>query len=246
MAVLKSLRFSFAVIIFLLGSNVVFAATIQVPGDQPTIQAGIDAARPGDSVIVSPGSYQERIRLKVGVVLKSAGDDAKGKLGLKRAEATIIDGNFEKASGAGVLMAEDSILDGFTVTGVGRFDDARWKKHHATQGEEQVHELIGAPGIAGIDITGTARCTVRNNIVHHIGYTGIAITGRAQTRVSPHIYRNISYRNMGAGIGSMKKSTAIIEGNQCFENFYAGIGHDDASPLVIDNIVTRISVLALV
>ena len=236
MVVLKSRWFSLVVIVLLTGSDMILAATIQVPQDQPTIQQAIVAARPGDTVIVSPGTYQERIQLKVGVVLKSAGDDAKGKLGLKRAEATIIDGNFEKASGAGVLMAEDSILDGFTVTGVGRFDDARWKKHHATQGEEQVHELIGAPGIAGIDITGTARCTVRNNIVHHIGYTGIAITGRAQTRVSPHIYRNISYRNMGAGIGSMKKSTAIIEGNQCFENFYAGIGHDDASPLVIDNI----------
>ena len=131
-------------------------------------------------------------------------------------------------SGAGALMAEDSTLDGFTITGIGHFDAARWKKHHATQGEEQAYEHIGAAGIAGIAISGTASCTVKHNIVHHIGYTGIAITGSDQKRVAPHIYRNISYRNMGAGIGSMKKSTAIIEGNQCFENFYAGIGHDDA------------------
>ena len=83
---------------------------------------------------------------------------------------------------------------------------------------------------------GIERCTVSNNIVHHIGYTGIAVIGAEGKRVSPHIYRNVTWRNMGGGIGSMKHSTAVIEENTCFENFYAGIGHDDASPLVINNV----------
>ena len=33
------------------------ATTIHVPGDQPSIQAGVDAAQPGDSVLVAPGEY---------------------------------------------------------------------------------------------------------------------------------------------------------------------------------------------
>lgn len=211
------------------------AATLRVPDEHPSIQSAIDAAQSGDTVLVGAGTYKERLRLKPSVLVKSEGDNTKGKLGLKRAESTIVNGGFKNAKGPGVEMAEDSTLDGFTVTGIGRYDDATWRKHHATFGEEQPHEHIGAAGTAGIAIDGVARCTVVNNIVHHIGYTGIAVTGVKDNRVTPHIYRNFAYRNMGGGIGSMNESTAIIEENVCFENFYAGIGHNNASPLVINN-----------
>ena len=57
------------------------AATIRVPDQQPTIQAGVDMAESGDTVLVAPATYRERIRLKPGVTLRSAGNDDPGQIG---------------------------------------------------------------------------------------------------------------------------------------------------------------------
>ena len=199
------------------------ATDLRVPEAYKTVQSAIDVAKSGDVVVVSPGNYQEHLKLKAGVIVKSAGNDEKGKTGLKRAEATILEG--------GVEMAEKAVLDGFTVTGVGKYDEKVWQHHFDTQGNEQPHEHIGEAGKPGIAVN--TECSVLNNIVHHIGYTGIAITGE---KITSRISGNVCYRNMGGGIGSMKGSTAVIEDNTCYENFYAGIGCDAASPVIRNNL----------
>ncbi len=211
------------------------ANEIRVPSEHATIQAAIDAAKSGDAILVSAGTYRERIALKPGIVLKSAGDDAGGELGLKRAEATIIDGGGADGSRTpGVTLAEGATLDGFTVTRVGLYDDARWKKSWEKKGEDQSHDHIGNFGVPAVAVIGMT-CRVVNNIVHHNGDIGIAIRGVEGKACSPEVSGNTSYRNMGGGIGSMMGSTAKIDSNHCFENFFAGIGHDNASPLVTNN-----------
>ena len=58
--------------------------TIHVPADQPTIQAAINAASNGDTVLVSPGTYFENINfIGKAITVKSASGPA----------VTIIDGS---------------------------------------------------------------------------------------------------------------------------------------------------------
>lgn len=87
-----------------------FADTIHVPADQPTIQAGIDAAVNGDGVLVAPGSYNEAIDFHgKAITVQSSGGAA----------ATTIDGTGLDASVVNFIGGEgpDSVLNGFTITG---------------------------------------------------------------------------------------------------------------------------------
>ncbi len=54
------------------------AAPINVPGDQPTIQAALAVASPGDEVVIAPGTYPIAAQIDVplsGVVIRSASGD---------------------------------------------------------------------------------------------------------------------------------------------------------------------------
>ena len=87
------------------------SATIHVPGDAPTIQAGIDAAAPGDSVLVAPGTYSGpgNTDLDFGgkdLVLRSEGGAAVTAIDLNHAGR----GFFFTHRETGALL-----VDGFTV-----------------------------------------------------------------------------------------------------------------------------------
>ena len=66
------MRLAAATVTLLLAASAATATIIHVPGDQPTIQAGLGAATPGDTVEVACGTYFEHdLVLPSGVILRS-------------------------------------------------------------------------------------------------------------------------------------------------------------------------------
>ncbi len=211
------------------------AAEIGVPGDHAAIQDAINAAKPGDTVIVEAGTYKDQISIKKGVSIKSAGNDDTGKESMGRSEKTVIDsGGMVPA----VTLGEGASIDGFTITGAGKFDKAEFDKHFAERGENLPDErgAVDADGAhAAVWIDGVSAKVV-NCIVRDNGHPGIGLTGvgnRSEVR------NNRVYRNMGGGIGIANHARPWVDENRCFENLRAGIGCRNASPLIRGNTCER-------
>ncbi|MGW8315804.1 MAG: hypothetical protein ACWGNV_09415, partial [Bacteroidales bacterium] len=116
---IRSLPATFVLTFFFLGY--LNGQIIHVPADQPTIQAGIDAASDGDTVLVAEGIYYENINfigkpITVASEFLMDGDTA-------RISRTVIDGSQsvrpDTASVVTLWSGEDttSVLTGFTITG---------------------------------------------------------------------------------------------------------------------------------
>ena len=108
----SSLRSDFACIalVFLAVQTIHAQTTINVPADQPTIQAAIAAAQPGDTVLIAPGTYLENLDFlgKAITVTSSAG-----------AATTIVDGNaagpvvtFKSGEGTGSILSNLTLRNG--------------------------------------------------------------------------------------------------------------------------------------
>lgn len=86
------------------GSSEGGGSTITVPGDHETIQAAVDAAEPGDLILISPGVYKEEVSVETeDLVIR----------GIDRNEV-IIDGEFERENGIKIL-ADGVAVENLTV-----------------------------------------------------------------------------------------------------------------------------------
>jgi hypothetical protein len=199
------------------------AADIHVPGDQPTIQQGINAANPGDRVLVAPGTYAEHIDyMGKDIVVESTGGAA----------VTTIDGAY---SGIVVTFVHGegpgAVLRGFTIT----------------RGAAGLR--YGQPDTGGgIRIEAHSSPTIEDNDIHHnLAHDGggIGVSFSSPRIQDNRIHDNRVYRgHWGGGIFVSDVGSTVIEHNLIYHNraqYGAGLsihGFLGGIPKIARNVIT--------
>ncbi|MCU1390129.1 MAG: hypothetical protein JWL72_3467 [Ilumatobacteraceae bacterium] len=80
-------------------------AVINVPADQPTIQKAVDAAAPGDLILIQPGTYKEAVNVETNDLTIR---------GIDR-NTTILDGGFALDNGIRVVGANGVAIENLTA-----------------------------------------------------------------------------------------------------------------------------------
>jgi Right handed beta helix region len=115
---------------------------LRVPDDYDTIQAAVDAAEPGDLILVGPGVYEEAVNVET---------DELTIRGLDRNEV-ILDGGFEKDNGIRVVGADGVAIENMTArnyTNNGFF----WTGVEGYRGSYLTTYRIGDYGVYAFDST---------------------------------------------------------------------------------------------
>jgi hypothetical protein len=219
-----------------------FAAVINVPADQPTIQAAIAAAANGDEIVVAPGTYNEQINFlgKAIVVRSSSG-----------AANTIISGGGTLSPLVTFAGAEtaSSVIRGFTLREAGPAADLGGAFSITNAGPQiescivvdNVQALTGGAGAYIIDASPTFISTrFANNFTNTSG-SALYIAGVSTVNLEDCQFENNEDPGAGGNAGAISITTSTLNiTNSIFRNNDAvggGVGgaiSADASTLTIN------------
>ncbi len=218
-----NLIFPLFIIIFIVAVSTAQSATIHIPADQPTIQAGIDATIAGDTVLVADGIYTGLGNRDIdfggkGVLLKSENG----------ADFTIIDcqgTESEPHRGFHFHSGEDStaVVDGFTIQGGNTAGDGGG-----------IYCNFSSPTISNN--------TISSNSSSRGG--GIFCRNNSNPTISNNIISNNTALGPGGGINCFFNSNPIINNNTISNNSALGSGggiycKDISNPTISNNTISN-------
>lgn len=231
------------------------AGTIRVPADAPTVQAGIDSAQAGDTVLVAPGSYLETINFNGKAIV--VGSWFLLDRDTSYIAQTILDGN---QSGSVVTFNSDedssSVLTGFTVTN--GYTNIAGGGIYCRSADPKLEWLVVSNNTVDDPITNTdggggIGCIVASPVIRHVTVVNNQTLGFRSTGggiwlfISNAILEDVtvignSSSNCCGGIhvdtGSPKMQRLLIKGNQAVGSSGGiGIGRSNATltDVVIDS-----------
>jgi parallel beta-helix repeat protein len=201
---------------------------IYVPDNYPTIQAAVDAASPGDTIIVRDGTYMEHVTVTKTLTLQSENG----------AQSTII--NAQRQGSPIEIQASSCVIDGFTVTqGFLGFSDAGIKVKYYTGGNNVIKNNIAYGNTIGIYAQKTSNNLIINNTVYDNDYRGIDCC----VEHDDYIVDNRVYSNNEFGIILSGSSDTLVEGNIIYSHddlyFGAGIWIDGSGNIVGRNALSQ-------
>ncbi len=204
--------------------------TMYVPDDYPTIQAAVDAASPGDTIIVRDGTYIENVEINKSLVVKSENG----------ADSTIVQ-QVEDVGGVFTITGDSVELSGFTIKNGISFGIQLCSSNNVISDNNinsniwgvYVYESSQANNIqdnhishnshAGIDVRSSNNNTIVNNEIlfngAEEGGIGIYVNGWFNEIRENNISNNAS----GIILGGHFKSGNIISNNNISSNNLNGI-----------------------
>jgi len=215
------MKILFIIFSFILLATYLNSTIINIPADQSTIQAGIDASTNTDTVLVQPGTYVEDINYNGKLIIVSS-------LFLTTADtsyisSTIIDGD-DDVTVVNFSSGEDStaVLIGFTITkGHGEFGNAGG-----------IHIFNSSPSLSDLIISGNSassgggiNCNFSNSIIENVTissntavYGGAIYCENSNPSLNEVIVSNNSAESGGGGIYCSYNTTLSLVNVTIIEN----------------------------
>jgi parallel beta-helix repeat protein len=186
------------------------AKTIEVPKDYQTIQAAINAAQPGDLILIAPGIYKENLTIRKSIELRGA--DA----------GVIVDGSRARNTPTILIQrTRDVVIQNLEITGGRRGIQVERSRDVIIK-----NNLIYKNRRQGILVTDNSQGTqiIENKIFDtapdegNVLGNGIILNGDKNAQV----LKNFIVRSAWSGL-RLLSAVAHIEGNTFEENQYYGI-----------------------
>ncbi|MEI5906606.1 NosD domain-containing protein [Bacillus spongiae] len=216
---ITALLFTFTGILFIgvvivVGIILFNEKTIVVPDDEDTIQSAVDAAVPGDIILVKPKvdgtAYEENVEIKT--------DNIK-LIGVGK-EKPVLDGDFMTSTGRGIDLTDRSgvLLQNFIVQ---NFEDEGIFLDGSNR--NMIKKNFVTENVVGINFIGSNNNMVKGNNSNENSDQGIFLVDSNQNMVKGN-----TFNENGQGISLASSNQNMMKSNTANDNESDGIFLDDS------------------